>query len=378
MSFISYAQNFEDVMLWRALKHVKQGFYIDVGAYSPDDDSVTKAFYDNGWSGINIEPNPQLHELYITKRDRDINLKVAVSDSIGETDIYFSQNAGLSSLDKNIAQSHEKIGLHVTPSKVTLTTLKNICEQYTKEKEIHFLKVDVEGLEEKVILGNDWNKFRPWIVVVEATMPMSQVENHEEWEPVLIQANYIFAYADGLNRFYVSKEHKELVASFKYPPNVFDDYIVAGYADSQREAEEIFIKLNEVHNKLNEAYERINESNARAEEEGQNAINAWQHYEMIVGSNSWKLTKPLRLVGKIIRGIIKGNSLLKVKYMLHTILNHFPQLKKLLKKILPLHVNKETGLMSRQHNISIGHLTPNAKKIYHNLETIIKENKKEA
>ncbi|HZF37393.1 MAG TPA: FkbM family methyltransferase, partial [Blastocatellia bacterium] len=46
MSFISYAQNFEDVMLWRALKHIDRGFYIDVGANDPDLDSVTKAFYE--------------------------------------------------------------------------------------------------------------------------------------------------------------------------------------------------------------------------------------------------------------------------------------------------------------------------------------------
>ncbi len=58
MTFISYAQNFEDVMLWRALKHVERGFYIDVGAFSPDLDSVTRAFSERGWRGINIEPNP--------------------------------------------------------------------------------------------------------------------------------------------------------------------------------------------------------------------------------------------------------------------------------------------------------------------------------
>ena len=59
MRFVSYAQNWEDVMLWRALGHVGQGFYVDVGAFSPDEHSVTRAFYDLGWSGINIEPNPQ-------------------------------------------------------------------------------------------------------------------------------------------------------------------------------------------------------------------------------------------------------------------------------------------------------------------------------
>jgi hypothetical protein len=32
MTFISYAQNYEDVMLWRALKDVSNGFWIDDGA----------------------------------------------------------------------------------------------------------------------------------------------------------------------------------------------------------------------------------------------------------------------------------------------------------------------------------------------------------
>jgi hypothetical protein len=32
MPFISYAQNYEDVILWRALRHVEKGFYVDVGA----------------------------------------------------------------------------------------------------------------------------------------------------------------------------------------------------------------------------------------------------------------------------------------------------------------------------------------------------------
>lgn len=56
MGIISYAQNFEDVMLWRALGHIEKGFYVDVGAGDPKLESVTKLFYDMGWNGINIEP----------------------------------------------------------------------------------------------------------------------------------------------------------------------------------------------------------------------------------------------------------------------------------------------------------------------------------
>jgi hypothetical protein len=55
MSFISYAQNYEDVMLWRALKHIDRGFYIDVGANDTDHDTMTKAFYERGWRGPGIK-----------------------------------------------------------------------------------------------------------------------------------------------------------------------------------------------------------------------------------------------------------------------------------------------------------------------------------
>ena len=55
MTFISYAQNFEDVMLWRALKHINNGFYIDIGANDPVVDSVSLAFYENGWRGVHVE-----------------------------------------------------------------------------------------------------------------------------------------------------------------------------------------------------------------------------------------------------------------------------------------------------------------------------------
>jgi hypothetical protein len=55
-SITSYAQNFEDVMLWRALGHIENGFYIDVGAQDPIVDSVSLAFYEHGWRGIHVEP----------------------------------------------------------------------------------------------------------------------------------------------------------------------------------------------------------------------------------------------------------------------------------------------------------------------------------
>ncbi len=65
---ISYAQNFEDLILMGILREIPNGFYVDVGANHPEQDSVTKIFYDKGWSGINIEPNTVLYnELCIAR-----------------------------------------------------------------------------------------------------------------------------------------------------------------------------------------------------------------------------------------------------------------------------------------------------------------------
>lgn len=73
MTFISYAQNFEDVMLWRALKHIKNGTYVDIGAQHSIIDSVSKAFYDNGWRGIYIEPVQKYADLLRLNRPVDNN-----------------------------------------------------------------------------------------------------------------------------------------------------------------------------------------------------------------------------------------------------------------------------------------------------------------
>jgi hypothetical protein len=56
---VSYAQNYEDILLGRALRK-SEGFYIDVGANHPVFHSVTKLFHDRGWRGINVEPSPVL------------------------------------------------------------------------------------------------------------------------------------------------------------------------------------------------------------------------------------------------------------------------------------------------------------------------------
>jgi len=266
MTFISHAQNYEDVMLWRALKHIKNGFYIDIGAYSPDSDSVTKAFYDAGWQGINIEPNPVFINQYKNERKRDINLSVAISDEAGDEEMFFVSNPGLSSLSQEIAEGHTALGWEVESDTVKVRTLLDVCNEYCLKKEIHFLKIDIEGLEEKALKGNNWKKFRPWVVVVEATLPMSQVENYKDWEKILLNEHYFFAYADGLNRFYIAKEHDELLPAFKYPPNIFDGFITAKEMHAEQSRAEQAEALHQQQSANQSLQEEVNTTRVRTEQ----------------------------------------------------------------------------------------------------------------
>ncbi|MGD9171248.1 MAG: FkbM family methyltransferase, partial [Candidatus Thiodiazotropha sp.] len=196
MSFISYAQNFEDVMLWRALKHINSGFYIDVGANSPEIDSVTKAFYDHGWHGINIEPLPTHHADLMKERPRDINLQCAAGSTKSEIELWECDVRGWATCNTNIVAQHRASGHEGAFHKVPVDLLSNICAEHANG-EIHFLKIDVEGAEKSVIDGMDFSRFRPWILVVEATLPNSTKEVHDEWEETVLAANYVLAYADG-------------------------------------------------------------------------------------------------------------------------------------------------------------------------------------
>ena len=231
MGIISYAQNFEDVILWRALGRIENGFYIDIGAQHPFVDSVSRAFYEKGWRGISVEATPAYANLLRDDRPDELIIQAAVSKRSGVLQFYEIPNTGISTGDLSIADEHRKRGFIVQELVVPCITLENIFSQ-TKNKEIHWLKIDVEGMEQDVL--ESWGNYpaRPWVIVVESTIPLTEVESYENWEELLFERGYTFVYFDGLNRFYVSSEHLDITHYFKTPPNVFDDFVLNGTASA--------------------------------------------------------------------------------------------------------------------------------------------------
>jgi len=314
MSFVSYAQNFEDVMLWRALRDVGPGFYIDVGANDPCIDSVTKAFYDRGWNGINIEPLSQSWADLERDRPRDINLQCAVGEFCGEINLWEPEVRGWATADPEVVAMHQKEGVAGEWHKAPLLTLAEICRAQVKG-EVHFLKIDVEGHERSVIAGMDFSVVRPWVVVVEATLPNSTVENHQDWEPLLLANDYFPVYADGLNRFYLAREKEDLQGRFRYPPNVLDDFILHRQVTAEGH-------LRDLEKRLCQAEERAWQSEASAQElsrtlaaaearirqSEQATHEAEAQIKAIHASTSWRITRPLRgLLAQGLKRLLRGD-----------------------------------------------------------------------
>jgi len=223
---ISYAQNREDILLWRALRDLPDGFYIDIGAEDPTQNSVTRAFYERGWHGINVEPVSAHFAKLCHERPRDLTLQVAMGDRVGWSTLYEFPNTGLSTLVEVVASRHRSKGTSYVERRVPMATLTSLWENFVKG-EVHFLKIDVEGYEPQVLSGMDLVRYRPWIILIEATEPRSSEKTWYEWEDKILESQYEFVHFDGLNRWYLATERSYLKSRFEAPPNVFDQFELA-------------------------------------------------------------------------------------------------------------------------------------------------------
>ena len=283
---VSYSQNAEDIRLWRVFRAIEDGFYVDVGAADPYVDSVTHLFYENGWSGINVEPSPCFDAIN-EARKRDINLRIAIGETEGMVPFFLTYPyLGLSTVDPSTHDGLQQAIDRIEEIAIPQRRLESILREYAVGRTIHFLKVDVEGAEPQVLASSDWASFRPIVVIVEAIESWSTSSTHESWDSILLDAGYRFAAFDGINRFYVDQDHEYLIPVLAYPISALDRFVTP---PNQFEAE-----LDQ----LRQALEHVGAELAHAREE----------LDAIQRSRTWRAGRivasgaaPVRIVGERLR-----------------------------------------------------------------------------
>jgi FkbM family methyltransferase len=323
--FISYSINYEDVILNRLFGSRDSGFYVDVGAAQPMFDNDTKALYDRGWRGINIEPNAAFYRELLAQRPGDHNVNVAVSDTPGQLIFHEVVGTGLSTCDAEEAERAAAKGFEVVRHTTEAVPLRQILEA-AAAPEIDLLKVDVEGFEMKALASNDWRRFRPKVILVEATFPDTPRRRPDVITPYLAEQGYRRIYFDGLNDYYIERDFAPPPEAFERPPNVFDHFeryelhalkqehensktCIASLRDALAERSRACVEVEKQLRLATLAAEAsaVDVDNARAE---LRAMHARCHaftaqLERVYRSKSWRITRPLRGLAHAL-GILRG------------------------------------------------------------------------
>ena len=179
---ISYSKNLEDLILNSLFYNIKNGFYIDIGNFGENKTSATKFFYLKGWSGMNIKPlNDEYNEL-INKRPKDININYYKGGKM-KTKFFFQ-------------------GYNDTNH--TYHKISDIFEDYLpKKKVIHFCKIDMKKDVRKILLGYDFENYRPKIFCIETN---NGTFTYEIFEYILNKNDYSFIYQYEMDRYYLDNK----------------------------------------------------------------------------------------------------------------------------------------------------------------------------
>jgi len=204
----SFSQEGEDKILDRYFKNKKNGFYIDIGAHHPFRFSNTYLFYRKGWNGINIDPLENTKKLFDKHRPKDVNLELGISNSEGYLKYYKFNEPALNTFNKKVALKKEKTTDYdiISVKKVKIDKIKNVLAKCNTKK-IDFMSIDVEGHEYEVLLSNDWNQYRPKVIVIEILNQNNLNELKKNKAHIFLNENNYQIFAKTINTvFYLDQD----------------------------------------------------------------------------------------------------------------------------------------------------------------------------
>jgi FkbM family methyltransferase len=145
--------------------------YLDIGTNDPILFSNTYKFSVGGSNGVCVEANAAFIPAIKKMRHNDVVINAGVSvNGNGVADFYVFKDdvSGLNTLDKKIAESIEKQGLHKIKwiEKVPLVTINDLIkDNFTNYPD--FLSIDIEGSDLPVLETLDFNAYPIPVICVE-------------------------------------------------------------------------------------------------------------------------------------------------------------------------------------------------------------------
>lgn len=177
---ISYSYGGVDSLVNNIFKNNDKGFYVDVGCGHPVKNNNTYLLNKKGWHGINIDLDNENINLFDIYRPSDENISTAISDKIGEEDLFFYHSkSAINTINKKTAD-YQKARVS-SIKKIKTNTLNNVLNNSKYNNlEIDFLSIDIEGSEFLALKNFDFNKYNPKVIVVEhldLSLPALEIKN---------------------------------------------------------------------------------------------------------------------------------------------------------------------------------------------------------
>ncbi len=226
IDIVSFAQNAEDVVLYRTFKKRPPGTYIDLGAGHPVFGSVTKNLADMLlWRGVEVEANSEMSMLLSKNRPNSLIFNVAVSDK-DDIELFTEtpDNWAMSALSSTANRNQFIEEKNTITKNIKTQTLNSILTEAKIDQNFELLKVDIEGAEDKVFKSFDFKYWKPKVIVTEIVTPHDFIRI-EKLEDLITSQGYTHCLFDGINSFFARCEELDLIKSLSIPANVHDKYI---------------------------------------------------------------------------------------------------------------------------------------------------------
>ena len=136
-----------DSLVNNIFKNNDKGFYVDIGCGHPVKNNNTYLLNKKGWHGINIDLDNENIDLFDIYRPSDQNISTAISDKIGEEDLFFYHSkSAINTINKKTADYQKAKVSNI--KKIKTNTLNNVLNNSKYNNlEIDFLSIDIEGSE---------------------------------------------------------------------------------------------------------------------------------------------------------------------------------------------------------------------------------------